>query len=81
VFLIEGHTDAVGQELYNLTLSDRRAETVARILVEAYGVPAENLVVQGYGEEFLKINTDGNERQNRRVTVRNISPLLTTSIQ
>ena len=76
VFLIEGHTDAVGPDLYNLTLSDRRAETVARILVTAYGVPAENLVIEGYGEQFLKINTQGDERRNRRVTIRNISPLL-----
>ena len=79
VFLVEGHTDAVGGEVYNLTLSDRRADTVARILVEAYGVPAENLVVQGYGEQFLKIDTPYDERQNRRVTVRNISPLLETA--
>ncbi|MEP3278859.1 MAG: OmpA family protein [Stappiaceae bacterium] len=78
VFLIEGHTDAVGSEIYNLTLSDRRAETVARILVDAYGVPPENLVVEGYGEQFLKINSQAAERQNRRVTIRNISPLLTT---
>lgn len=79
VFLIEGHTDAVGDELYNLTLSDRRAETVARILTEAYDVPPENLVVQGYGETYLKIDTLGDERANRRVTVRNISPILETS--
>src|SRR5690606_39588249 len=29
VFLVEGHTDAVGSDIFNLTLSDRRAETVA----------------------------------------------------
>ena len=79
VFLVEGHTDAVGSDLSNLTLSDRRAETVARILVEAYGVTPENLVVEGYGEQFLKIDTQGDERQNRRVTIRNISPLLQTA--
>jgi outer membrane protein OmpA-like peptidoglycan-associated protein len=76
VFLVEGHTDAVGGDVYNLTLSDRRAETVARILVEAYDVPPENLVIEGYGEQYLKIDTLGDERRNRRVTVRNISPLL-----
>ena len=79
VFLIEGHTDAVGSELYNLALSDRRAETVARILVEAYDVPPENLIVQGYGEQFLKVNTQAAEAANRRVTVRNISPILQSS--
>ncbi|MCP4317801.1 MAG: OmpA family protein [Hyphomicrobiales bacterium] len=79
VFLIEGHTDAVGSDVYNLTLSDRRAETVARILIDAFDVPPENLVVQGYGEQYLKIDTDGDERRNRRVAIRNITPLLTAS--
>lgn len=79
VFLIEGHTDAVGSDVYNLTLSDRRAETVARILVEAYDVPAENLVTEGYGEQYLKIDTEADERENRRVTIRNISPLLSAA--
>lgn len=77
VFLVEGHTDAVGGEIYNLTLSDRRAETVARILVDAFELPPENLVVEGYGEQYLKIDTDGDERRNRRVAIRNITPLLT----
>ena len=81
VFLVEGHTDAVGPEILNLTLSDRRAETVARVLVEAYDIPPENLVVQGYGEAYLKINTQEAERQNRRVTIRNITPLLMTEVR
>lgn len=76
VFLVEGHTDAVGSEIDNLTLSDRRAEEVAVILTETFGVPPENLVTQGYGEEFLKIPTAGPERANRRVAVRRITPLL-----
>lgn len=79
VFLIEGHTDAVGDELSNLTLSDRRAETIARILTDNFDVPPENMVVQGYGEQYLKIDTGGNERANRRVTVRRITPLLSAS--
>ncbi len=76
LFLVEGHTDAVGTDIYNLTLSDRRAETVAQILVEAYDVPPENLVIQGYGEQYLKIDTPYDEWRNRRVTIRNITPLL-----
>ncbi|WP_299815126.1 OmpA family protein [uncultured Roseibium sp.] len=79
VLLIEGHTDAVGSEVSNLALSDRRAETVARILAELYDVPPENMVVQGYGESYLKIDTQGAEERNRRVTLRNITPLLSTS--
>jgi outer membrane protein OmpA-like peptidoglycan-associated protein len=39
VFLVEGHTDAVGSDVYNLALSDRRAETVATLLTEHYDVP------------------------------------------
>lgn len=76
VFLIEGHTDAVGDAVSNRSLSDRRAEEVANILTEEFNVPPENLVIQGYGEEFLKVQTDGPSRTNRRVTVRRITPLL-----
>jgi outer membrane protein OmpA-like peptidoglycan-associated protein len=76
LFLIEGHTDAVGSDDDNLSLSDRRAETVAIILTEEFGVPPENLSTQGYGEQYLKINTQQAERENRRVAVRRITPLM-----
>ncbi|NWG24149.1 MAG: OmpA family protein [Pseudorhodoplanes sp.] len=77
VFLIEGHTDATGSDEDNLSLSDRRAESVALVLTEQFGIPPENLTTQGYGEQQLKVPTDGPERANRRVTVRRITPLLT----
>jgi outer membrane protein OmpA-like peptidoglycan-associated protein len=77
VFLIEGHTDAVGNDVDNLSLSDRRAETVAAVLTESFQIPPENLTTQGYGSHFLKIQTPDANRQNRRVTVRRITPLLT----
>ena len=76
VFMIEGHTDAVGADVDNLSLSDRRAELVAVVLTEQFQIPPENLVSQGYGEQFRKIPTDGPSRENRRVAVRNISHLL-----
>jgi outer membrane protein OmpA-like peptidoglycan-associated protein len=76
VFMIEGHTDAVGADVDNLSLSDRRAESVAVVLTEQFQIPPENLVTQGYGEQFLKIPVDGPNRENRRVAVRNISRLL-----
>jgi outer membrane protein OmpA-like peptidoglycan-associated protein len=76
VFMIEGHTDAVGAEDDNLSLSDRRAESVAVILTETYQIPPENLVTQGYGEQVLKVPVEGPSRENRRVTVRRITPLL-----
>jgi OOP family OmpA-OmpF porin len=76
VFLIEGHTDAVGSDVDNLSLSDRRAESAAELLTQQFQVPAENLTSQGYGKQYLKIPTDGPERRNRRVTIRRITPLL-----
>ena len=76
VFLIEGHTDAVGSDVDNLSLSDRRAASVAEVLSETFGVPPENLVTQGYGEQFLKIPTQGPEPLNRRVDVRRITSLM-----
>jgi outer membrane protein OmpA-like peptidoglycan-associated protein len=77
VFLVEGHTDAVGADVDNLSLSDRRAESVALVLSQQFGVLSENLTTQGYGEQYLKVPTQGPERVNRRVTVRRITPLLT----
>ncbi|MBR9863614.1 MAG: OmpA family protein [Rhodobacteraceae bacterium] len=79
VFLIEGHTDAVGSATSNLALSDRRAESVALALTEYFNVPAQNLVVQGYGESNLRIPTEAAEEANRRAAVRRITPLLKSS--
>lgn len=76
VFLIEGHTDAVGSAASNLALSDRRAESVALALTEYFDVPPENMIVQGYGESQLRVNTEASERANRRAAVRRITDLM-----
>jgi outer membrane protein OmpA-like peptidoglycan-associated protein len=76
VFLIEGHTDAVGSDYANLVLSDRRAEAVAVALSSNFAIPPENLVTQGYGEQFLKVRTEAPERENRRVAIRRITELI-----
>lgn len=76
VFLIEGHTDATGNDTDNLSLSDRRAESAATLLTQQFNVPAENLTSQGYGSQYPKEQTSGPSRINRRVTVRRITPLL-----
>lgn len=76
VFLIEGHTDAVGDPAYNLALSDRRAESVALALTEYFDVPPENMVVQGYGERYLKVYDSGAEARNRRAVARRVTDLL-----
>ena len=73
---VEGHTDSIGSDAYNLRLSQRRAETVARDL--AYnGVPENRLQTQGFGEKYpVAPNTypDGADNpagraKNRRVEV------------
>ena len=46
------------------------------LLTQQFHVPAENLTSQGYGEQYLKEQTDGPSRINRRVTIRHITPLL-----
>ena len=71
-----GYTDAVGDESYNLLLSDRRAETVALALSEYFGVRPENLVVQGYGERFPLVLALEAEPLNRRVAVGQITDLI-----
>jgi outer membrane protein OmpA-like peptidoglycan-associated protein len=75
-FLIEGHTDAVGTDIANLTLSDKRAESIANALSNAFGVPPENLSTQGYGERYLKVKTAKPEEVNRRVAIRRITSLV-----
>ena len=50
----------MGNDVDNLSLSDRRAEAVAVALTEQFQVPAENLVTQGYGKQGLVI--DGRPR-------------------
>src|SRR5690606_15082279 len=75
-FLIEGHTDAVGSDEANLALSDQRAESVAIALTNVFAIPPENLVTQGYGETYLKVDTEEPARENRRVAIRRITPLV-----
>ena len=79
IFLIEGHTDTVGEDAANLALSDRRAESVALALTEYFQVAPENMVVQGYGEQSPKVAQEGDVRENRRVAVRRITGLLQTA--
>ncbi len=76
VFLIEGHTDAVGSADYNQRLSEKRALAVKQALTEYFNIPADNLVTIGYGERFLKIPVPDAEPENRRVSIRRITPLL-----
>jgi outer membrane protein OmpA-like peptidoglycan-associated protein len=68
---IEGHTDDVGGDAYNDDLSRRRADAVARALVEEHGVPAERLTTDGFGASRPRTGngTDEGRARNRRVEV------------
>ena len=72
VFLIEGHTDAVGSAASNQVLSERRAESLKWVLVQEFGIPSRSLETVGYGEEYLLVPTQQEEWRNRRVTLRRI---------
>jgi outer membrane protein OmpA-like peptidoglycan-associated protein len=69
VFLIEGHTDAVGSDAYNTKLSKARAEAVKKALSTYYIIPSKNLKTVGLGERYLKIPTAEQEQENRRVSI------------
>jgi outer membrane protein OmpA-like peptidoglycan-associated protein len=73
VIMLGGHTDAKGGEGYNQKLSERRAETVKRFLVENYRIPAANLVTAGYGKNGLKNAADPLAPENRRVEIVNVA--------
>jgi len=73
---IEGHADSIGSEAFNLTLSQKRAQSVAKEL--AYnGVADSRLTTRGYGEKYPvapNTKTDGSDNptgraKNRRVEV------------
>lgn len=72
LFLIEGHTDAVGSYRSNLVLSERRAKSLARQL-RRMGVRGRSLDTIGYGEEDLLVQTQAANWRNRRVTLRRIT--------
>ncbi|GLS20609.1 hypothetical protein GCM10007874_36260 [Labrys miyagiensis] len=76
VFVIEGNTDAVGDDAYNLRLSKERAEAVKQALTQYYVISPDNLATAGLGERYLKIPTPEPEQENRRVTIRRVTSLL-----
>ena len=71
-FVVAGHTDATGGEAYNQGLSERRADTIKKYLVQNYGLNGTDLVTVGYGETKLKDTANGADPINRRVQVVNM---------
>ena len=71
--LLEGHTDSMGNEDYNMNLSKRRAESVKNYLVENFNVDASRISIIGYGESNpISTNDTPAGRQNNRRVVANI---------
>lgn len=71
-FVVAGHTDAAGSDAYNQDLSERRADSIKRYLVEKYGINGTDLVTVGYGESKLKDPGQPLAEANRRVQVVNM---------
>lgn len=67
-FIVEGHTDAIGSEDYNLSLSNRRADAVVAFL-ESEGVDPAKLTAIGLGESAPR-TADPFDGSNRRVETR-----------
>jgi outer membrane protein OmpA-like peptidoglycan-associated protein len=78
-FMIAGHTDAKGAEDPNQRLSERRADSVKRYLIQTYNIPADTLIGVGYGKSHLKNAEDPFGRENRRVQAVNMLQVKTAA--
>jgi outer membrane protein OmpA-like peptidoglycan-associated protein len=78
-FVVAGHTDAAGSEGYNQDLSERRAESIKKYLVDKYGINGTDLVTVGYGKSKLKDPGQPMAEVNRRVQVVNMENKTTTA--
>ena len=71
-FLIAGHTDAVGTDAYNQTLSEKRANAVRDYLISIFGIAGSRLVAKGFGETKLLNPAKPRDGANRRVQIVNL---------
>jgi outer membrane protein OmpA-like peptidoglycan-associated protein len=78
-FIVAGHTDAAGGDAYNQDLSERRADSIKRYLVDKFGISGTDLVTVGYGKTKLKDPANPLADVNRRVQVVNMENKATAS--
>jgi outer membrane protein OmpA-like peptidoglycan-associated protein len=78
-FVVAGHTDAAGGDSYNQDLSERRADSIKRYLVDKFGIAGTDLVTVGYGKTKLKDPANPLAEVNRRVQVVNMENKATAS--
>lgn len=71
---IQGHTDSVGSDRYNQTLSQKRAESVKHYLLQRFPIKPGNLTAAGYGKSdpIAPNETPAGRSKNRRVQVVNL---------
>jgi outer membrane protein OmpA-like peptidoglycan-associated protein len=69
--IIEGHCDCFGEEEFNQELSEKRALSVKKLLINFYNIPEDSILVVGYGESFpiASNTTEEGRTKNRRVRV------------
>jgi len=67
---VEGHTDSVGSDAYNMKLSQRRADAVRDYMV-AHGIAADRITTEAFGETRPVASNDTAARraENRRVEI------------
>jgi OOP family OmpA-OmpF porin len=68
-FLIVGHTEATGKREYNLTLSQRRAESIRGVLVTTFKISPKRIQAVGLGEEQLQDASHPTAAVNQQVEV------------
>jgi outer membrane protein OmpA-like peptidoglycan-associated protein len=71
-FIVAGHTDAIGGEAFNQGLSERRADSIKKYLVDKFGIAGSDLVTVGYGKDKPKDPNAPMDPINRRVQVVNM---------
>jgi len=67
--LIEGYTDEVGSDAYNLQLSQKRADAVVQYLVDKFGIEKSRLTAKGYGKAKTAADSTNEvvRQKNRRI--------------
>lgn len=68
-YRIEGHTDAVGGDDFNIDLSRRRAEAVKEFLISQYGLAGNDIEIVGKGKNDLADKNNPASEANRRVRI------------
>jgi outer membrane protein OmpA-like peptidoglycan-associated protein len=69
---IGGHTDAVGPEAARQKISEKRAESAKKYLMDKFNIPADRMVTKGYGSQKPIADNKSKEgrAKNRRVEFR-----------